>query len=345
VKKAIVSAGIFFLSVVIFIGLYSFHLLNSFALFGYIILLLILLQAIIISYRYLQLINTNQILKTELTHMNDKLERIVEERTKELHEKNGELADLEDNRTKMLANIAHDLGPPIVGIQTYLHLMREGLVHDSDEEVLKQLYEKTDYVKRLIDDLFELSKLESKELSFQMEYVLMKDFIQDAFSKFEADLRHENRILLIEKCETIVRGQEAIIKIDPVRLMQVMQNFISNAVKFNNSHEDQPITLNCYIPNPESMEKEICVEVIDRGVGIAPEELPQVFNRFYKKQEGNKNGSGLGLPISKEIIEQHGGYVGVESKINIGSKFYFNLPYFLEVELPHDDSLHLTFHK
>lgn len=324
------------------------NILQSVPSLGYMLLLFILLQAIIISYRYIQLLNTNRILDTELTHMNEKLERIVEERTKELHQKNGELAELENNRTKMLVNIAHDLGPPIVGIQTYLHLMREGLVQDSDEEVLKQLYEKTDYVKRLIDDLFELSKLESKELSFQMEYILMKDFIQDAFSKFEADLRHEGRILQMGKSETTVAGKEVYIRIDSVRLMQVMQNFISNAVKFNNSRIDQPITLNCYIPNLESAtgkEKEICIEVIDHGMGIAPDELPQVFNRFYKKQEGNKNGSGLGLPISKEIIEQHGGYVGVKSQINKGSKFYFMLPFVLEVELPHDDSLPLVFHK
>ena len=99
-----------------------------------------------------------------------------------------------------------------------------------------------------------------------------------------------------------------------------MQNYIDNAVKFSYP-QNNPITLNSII-----LEEKVRFEVVDQGVGISPEELPMVFQRFYKKREGNPGGSGLGLAIAQEIAIQHGGDVGAESEPGAGSCFYVTLP-------------------
>jgi signal transduction histidine kinase len=193
---------------------------------------------------------------------------------------------------------------------------------------MRQLLDKMAYMHRLNHDLFELSKLESKKLSFEFEKVGLHDFIQDVFRRFEPDLLRENRILQLGRVETIIEGKEGFMFIDKLRIIQVLQNYMENAVKFSDP-SDSIILLNCYVRQNGSEwdnRKEMCVEVRDHGKGITKEELPYVFNRFYKKSEGNERGSGLGLAISKEIIEQHEGRVCVESEIGKGSLFYFWLP-------------------
>jgi signal transduction histidine kinase len=220
----------------------------------------------------------------------------------------------------MLANISHDLGSPITGIHIYLQLMKEGKIQSGNANVIELLLEKATYIKRLNHDLFELSKLESKQLSLKFERVSLQAFIDEVYHSFEHDLRSEQMELQLGKAETMMWGREGFVNIDTIRIKQVLQNFIENAVKFSRS-AGKPITLNCYV-----LEHHAFIEVMDYGPGISEEELPQVFNRFYKRQEGNTDGTGLGLTISKEIIEQHIGTIGVVSELGKGSTFFFSLP-------------------
>ncbi len=288
-------------------------------------------QAIIISYRYSLLFNKNRTLASELVIMNRTLEEKVSNRTRELNEKNEELGRMQNFRTRMLANIAHDLGSPIVGIQTYLQLMKDGLVQAGNQEVIQQLYGKSDDMKGLIEDLFELTKLESREITFDWKGMEVKSFINDIYRKFEYDLDREGRALRLGKVDTAHAGREAFFRIDPFRMNRVMQNFIDNAVKFS-SRSSGTITINCFLLLEELKGSipHVRMEVIDQGIGITEDELPNVFQRFYKKQDGNENGSGLGLAIVKEIIEHHQGTVGVESEIGQGSVFYVTVPIYLE---------------
>jgi signal transduction histidine kinase len=320
--------------------LYYAQMVDTTPVMDYCVLLFILFQAVIVSYRYALVFQKNQGLTAELVQTNNTLEEKVKDRTKELHEKNEQLAQLQNMRTKRLANIAHDLGSPMIGIQTYLQLMKEGIIQAGNQDFVQQLFGKSNDMKRLIDDLFELTKLESKELSLVYEDVRVNRFVQDVYHKFEPDLSHVNMQLQLGRIETSCMGKEASIRIDPFRIMQVLQNYIGNAVKFSESLGTL-LTINCYIvewPYTDNERYGMCFEVVDHGVGIAEEELPQVFQRFYKKKEGNANGSGLGLAISKEIIELHGGNAGVTSTLGKGSTFYFILPVVVDIESLQGDS-------
>ncbi len=294
-------------------ALYHTKLLHTVEILEYCILLFVLLQAVIISYRYALLQHT--------------LESKVAERTRELHRKNEELAQLQAARTKMLANIAHDLGSPIAGIQTYLQLMEQGMLRHTNSETWRPMLDKSESIKRLVGELFELSKLESGEMRFQYETVEVRSLIADVYQTYAPDLDRQQKELQIHRLATLWNGKQAQVRIDRFQLMRVFQNFIDNATKFSPS--GTPIRLNAFIQRSaqsEPLTDAIRVEIVDCGSGIAKDDLPHVFQRFYKKQEGNASGSGIGLAIAKEIIEQHGGTVGVDSLLDEGSTFYFVLP-------------------
>lgn len=307
------------------------QLIKSIPMLEYSLINFAMFQAIIISYRYSLLFNKNRTLASELVVMNRTLEEKVGDRTRELNEKNEELGRMQLIRTRMLANIAHDLGSPIVGIQTYLQLMKDGIVQAGNQDIIQQLYGKSDDMKGLIEDLFELTKLESKEITFAWKEIEVRTFINDVYRKFKPDLDHSDHILKLGRVNTVTDRGEAFFRIDPFRMNRVMQNFIDNAVKFSYS-SNKTITINCYLLDDglEGIVPLVRIEVIDQGIGIAQDELPNVFQRFYKKQEGNESGSGLGLAIVKEIIDQHNGTVGVESEPDNGSVFYITVPIYYE---------------
>jgi len=279
---------------------------HTFMMVEFSIMLFALLQAVIVACRY-------ALLKSNLEYK-------VRERTHELHLKNVELAHMQQTRTKMLSYIAHDLNSPLVGIQMYLQLMKDGMLPVKDQEALTVMQSKSDDMKKLVDNLFELSKLESGEMQLQTEPVIVKEFIDDLYRKHREGVRARSFNLRIGRLETELRGRQAIVRIDRFQLMRVIQNYIDNAVKFSNPQN------NCIFLNSYIQDNNIRMEVVDQGVGISQEELPWVFQRFYKRKEGNPGGSGLGLAISQEIAEQHGGKVGVNSKPGKGSTFYVTMP-------------------
>lgn len=300
--------------------LYYLRLADTPELLGYSVVPFIMAQAIIVSYRYTQLSARNNMLLAEMNRLNADLEHKVALRTRSLREAN-------DTRTKMLLNIAHDLGTPLVGIQTYLQLMLRGKAGANREALTRQLLDHTGYMKRLVDDLFELSKLESGGQAFQFEPVVMGPWLDAAYRKLESDLRHGGMTLRRGMWSTAAEnGEEAVAAIDSGRIAQALQNYIDNAVKFSRGVGDT-IELEAYVrPDPAHSRGMLVIAVRDYGTGIAEEELSHVFRRFYTQRENNEGGSGLGLAIVKEIVERHGGSVGVDSKKGAGSTFSIALP-------------------
>ncbi|MFD2329535.1 ATP-binding protein [Cohnella sp. GCM10020058] len=300
--------------------LYYLRLADTPELLGYSVIPFIMAQAIIVSYRYTQLSTRNNMLLAEMNRLNADLEHKVALRTHSLREAN-------DSRTKMLLNIAHDLGTPLVGIQTYLQLMLRGKAGADREALTQQLLDHTGYMKRLVDDLFELSKLESGGQAFQFEPIVMGTWLEAAYRKLESDLSHAGMALRRGIWHTAAEnGEEAVASIDPVRIAQAMQNYIDNAVKFSRG-VSEVLELEAYVrPDSAHPQGALVIAVRDYGVGIAEEEQPHVFRRFYTQRENNEGGSGLGLAIVKEIVERHGGAVGVDSKEGAGSTFSIALP-------------------
>ncbi|WP_135553909.1 ATP-binding protein [Paenibacillus cymbidii] len=289
-------------------------------------ILFLLLQAVIISYRYSLLSQRNDTLVTELGRINTTLEDQVAARTRKLNETNEELSAMKAIRTKMLVNIAHDLGSPLIGVQTYLQLMAEGKLTPGNHEMTKLLIDKTAYIRHLIDDLFELSKLESRSQPLQLETVDAAEWMAVLKERFAADLEANGMKLAYDAAQANSEGLPIRLRIDRQRLMQALHNIVDNAVKFSRGRSDT-IMLRGYAQHSAELGRmAFVIAVTDYGVGIAESELPLVFHRFYMKREGNERGSGLGLAIVREIAEQHGGAVSVDSEPGRGSTFRIVLP-------------------
>nr|WP_246320277.1 sensor histidine kinase [Paenibacillus qinlingensis] len=299
--------------------LYFLRMVETVELFSYSIVPFIMAQAIIVSHRYVRLSRRNDALVKELGAANMQLEDKVTERTRSLHEANKQ-------RTKMLANIAHDLGTPLVGIQTYLQLMVKGKLSTDNQSMTGQLLDKTAYVKRLVDDLFELSKLESRDMVFKCERIEVRSWIEELYGKFEGDMNSEGISLKKDISGTVSVARAIYVRIDKFRMFQVLRNLMDNAVTFSKGISNV-IELRGYIqPDASGLGYEFVLEVADFGKGLSHSEQTQVFNRFYTNRENNQSGSGLGLAIVQEIVEQHQGKVGVRSEPGAGSVFYIHLP-------------------
>jgi signal transduction histidine kinase len=301
------------------------------------IFLFILLQAIIISYRYSQLFHNNILLSEDLMLLNQTLEEKVDERTEDLHSKNEQLANMQRSRAEMMANISHDMGSPITGIQMNMQLLKEGLIQPEQQpQFVQSLLDKVAQIKRLNDNLFELSVLESGQMGFQFKRTALKSFLEDLVRKLSSDLNSESIQLQVGHTDAEVYDLEAWIQIDALRIKQVIDKFVSNASKFNgNLHTSIVLNFRLAAANVNNLATpyDVVIEVKDHGSGIADEDLPHVFDRFYKKSEGNVNGSGLGLAIVKEIVERHQGRVAVVSKLEEGSTFSFTLPVYFPIDL------------
>jgi Signal transduction histidine kinase len=302
--------------------------IRTFFVFPYAFMLFMFIQAIIVSNRYQRIHESNAELTKEMLILNSTLEEKIEARTEELRAKNAELEQLHEARAKMLANIAHDIGTPLAGMKTYLQILREDRIPVDRPGVVGMLLDRISYIQRLNQDLLELSKLESRHFRLDLETFQLNAFLLDLLQPFQTDIAEGGRLKVsLGEVETTIDGEEARIRADRVRIMQVVHNFISNAIKYNRA-EEKNVTVHCYVrSSPGTAEEhEAVFEFEDNGNGIDPADLPHLFEQFYRKADGIVEGSGLGLAIVKGIIEQHGGEVGARNKPEAGSVFYFTLP-------------------
>lgn len=309
--------------------LYYLRLAPTVELLDYSVVPFIMAQAIVVSYRHARLSQRNEILRKELEGLNATLELKVEQRTQSLYEANRHLSEMREIRSKMLTNIAHDLGSPIVGIQMHLKLMAEGKTTAAHGETAQLLLDNSQYIQRLVHDLFELSKLESGEMTFHFAEMPAGPWLRSVSEGLGKELSLTGFSLQVGILETTCAdGAEAHVRIDQVRMMRTIRNMIDNAVKFSRGKSDV-ITINGFVQPAEGEGTrcgEFVVEVADQGIGMDEEELESAFLRLYKKRKRNERGSGLGLAIVKEIVSQHHGEVGARSKKGEGSVFYFRLP-------------------
>jgi len=294
------------------------------------ILAMLLIQSLIISLRYALFQQQNEQLTEGLKEANRTLEHKVQERTEALNQSNAQLAALFKQRTQLMANIAHDMGTPITGVQSSLHVLTDDAVHGPErQELVTMLHQRVRDLKHLTDGLFQLSMLESRQLEFDWEYVAVADLYAEWSTSFARMLNLQGRVLQTEHIAIDVLDARATVRVDRRQLQRVMQNLIDNAVKFS-LHPQSPIEFKSMVRqgphNPLGMH-EWCVEVVDYGIGIDASELSMIFQRFYSGQQQRRvNGSGLGLAITKEIIEHHGGVLSVYSEPGRGSTFAFVIP-------------------
>lgn len=227
-----------------------------------------------------------------------------------------ERKNLEQMRMDFFANVSHELRTPITVVRGYTESLVDGVV--SDEERRQQYYNRMlsecQSMERLVGDLLLLSKMQNPDFLVEKEPVTLQQVFYD--------LKRTAKAIADEKHIEIVVNQPqepCVMMADYVRLRQMFVVIVDNAIKFSRENSSIYITMEC--------SEKLWVTIRDEGVGISEEELPYIFEKFYKsKLRQNAKGSGLGLAIARQICLKHDGTIRVESAVGQGTSFIFSFP-------------------
>ncbi|WP_152394986.1 ATP-binding protein [Paenibacillus guangzhouensis] len=287
----------------------------------------LILQGILLAHQFSRSFEQSERLSEELSEWNQTLATKIRRRTLELEQSNAELlqankslSQMEQSRRHLLSNISHELGTPMTSIQGYVKAMMDGVVPPGDPKSMKIIFEKTLYLDRLIADLFELSKLEAGQITFDRRETLIVPFVRKVYDKYKFDLDEYDYVFEIQGDHPEQESAAAIL--DPVRIEQVVSNLLYNAK--NNTEPGGKIQILAQIDT-----NEFTVHVIDTGRGMSEAEIPHLFDRFYRgsaNKRSGKKGAGLGLSICKEIVASHEGTIQMCSMLGEGSDVYFTIP-------------------
>ena len=237
---------------------------------------------------------------------------------KSLNEMAEQLRGLEDTRRSFVANVSHELRSPLTSMKGFLEAMQDGTIpEESFPEYIGIVLNETRRMVTLVNDLLDLARIESGTIQLNFEVFDINELIRRTLLTFEARL-------LENEMEMDVRfaQEQCTVLADPAQIGQVLRNLIDNAIKY--SPKGRALSISTY-----SMRRTVYVTVRDNGIGIPQEDVPHVFDRFYKVEKAHtpapQMGSGLGLSIVKRIIESHGQSITVRSARGRGTQFTFTL--------------------
>ncbi|QJD84992.1 sensor histidine kinase [Cohnella herbarum] len=258
--------------------------------------------------RMAQLRSTNK----ELGKLNDEL-RIA----------NDKLARIDDIRSNMYSEVSHELNTPITAIKGYVQLMLNGTIPAGETRYLQVIHDKSLVMERMIDDMLEIARLENKNTQFDFELVPFTDLFARLCSKVQLDMLERGFAFTWSPIpEPDWPDRFSAIYADPMRVEQVFVNLLSNARKF--TPVGGAIRIEAVIER-----QSLTIRFVDSGCGIEASEREHIFERYYRGQAaktGTVMGTGLGLPICREIMNAHNGEIGLERSSAQGSTFYIRFP-------------------
>ena len=222
-------------------------------------------------------------------------------------------------RREFVANVSHELRTPLTTMRSYLEALAEGAWRDEEiaPNFLDVTQNETERMIRLVNDLLQLSKMDSKDYRLTKDWTDFIFFYNRIIDRFE--MTKQQNVTFERK----LPDHSAFVEIDEDKLTQVLDNIISNALKY--SPEGGKVTFSI-----EEKDEFIIVSVSDQGVGIPKENIDQIFERFYRVDKARTRklgGTGLGLAIAKEMVEAHGGKIWAASTEGKGTTISFSLPY------------------
>jgi signal transduction histidine kinase len=256
--------------------------------------------------------------RAELHNANARLESIVEERTRALRESNRKLAAMDANRRRLLADISHELRTPLTVIrgESEISLRGEGKPAADYREAFQRILDQADHTTRLVDDLLFISRADSGEPRLQLRSVEIEKLLRSVCNDFGARAKQKNVTI-----DYPAADRKAIVQGDAGRLRQVFNILLDNALRYSNPGDTVQVEL-------ARSDSEVEVTFRDDGIGLTPEEAQQAFERFYRgsNAERHANGTGLGLPVAKAIVEAHQGQISLEGKLGKGATARVLLP-------------------
>jgi len=230
-----------------------------------------------------------------------------------------ELKRLEKMRAEFVANVSHELRTPLTSIRGFIETLRDGAIDDpkNSRKFLNIIETHVERLNNLINDLLELSKIESRELKMEFQPVNLRELTEEVASNFKGVIEQKELEVAVN-----IPFDFPQVEIDSEKIKQVFNNLFDNAIKF--TPKNGRICIRAV-----DKRNDVQVEISDTGIGISQEHLGRLFERFYRVDKARSRelgGTGLGLSIVKHIIQAHRGKVGVQSEPGKGSKFFFTLP-------------------
>jgi len=326
--------AVFFASVIheilYYTGFVSFGGLVSYGL-----LFFLLTQLLNLSSVFSKALTRSEMLTNELAKVIASQEETIRSRTaslqelnRKLEQGNRELTRIENVRSTLLADAHHDLTTPLTSIKGFSKAIMTSVISEEAPRYAKRIYERSLLLEKLIDNVFELSRLQTGELEFQFQEVPLLPFLRQLTRKYEPEGASRGIAVLWEEPELPPPSSAEIrVVVDSYRFERVFANLIANAIKFTPGEGVVRVWVE-FRPADEPEDGRAVIHVADSGIGIPEAELPRIFQRHYRGLSGSlsQSGSGLGLAICREIVTRHRGEIGVISAPGQGSDFWIALP-------------------
>jgi two-component system, OmpR family, phosphate regulon sensor histidine kinase PhoR len=228
-----------------------------------------------------------------------------------------ELRNLQTMRRELIGNVSHDLRTPIAGIKAMVETLEEGAIDDKRTamDFLSRIEGEVDRLAQMVGELTELSRIEAGKAELRVTPLNLSSLVEDVVGQLSPMAQRQHVSIVIELAPDLPA-----IEGDADRIRQTLLNLVHNAIKFNRPGGQVTVSTKTDIDS-------VTVRVSDTGTGIPAEDLPHVFERFYKTDKArSKGGSGLGLAIAKHVIQTHGGTIRAQSEDGKGATFSFSLP-------------------
>lgn len=247
------------------------------------------------------------------------VERLKEERAG-FEKKLEALEELNKMKSEFISVVSHELRTPLAVIKEAVGLVSDetaGLINDNQKMILGRARNNIERLRHMIDELLDISRIEDERFKLHYSLVNINDLVKETAGYFRKTAEEKGIQL-----EYKLPKKQVHIFLDAERANQIIANLINNAVKFTEQGGYIDVEL-------KALETKVRIGVLDTGIGIAKSDLPKLFNKFVQVSgiKGlERKGAGLGLSIAKELVEKHSGEIWVESKLGVGSKFFFTLP-------------------
>lgn len=256
----------------------------------------------------------------ELRTLNADLEKRVQERTRSLDAANQRLRELDQRKSAFVSMTSHEIRTPLTSMKGFVENMLAGVTGDLRERQVLYLTRVKYNIERLtrtLNDLLDLSRIEAGHVELRLADVSLDEVTAEVLDHLRLQAEAKSLVL-----ETTPPSQLAPVRGDRDKILQILTNLVHNAIKFTPSSGRISVSLTPL----EDHALQVCVA--DTGCGIPSDEVPRVFDRFYRSDSGTTEtrGAGLGLAITKSLVDLHRGRIWVESTVGSGSRFYFTLP-------------------